>query len=131
MRPLFCFLMLAFATTAVAQELDSPSLGVFVGSGVQHNSEYAAALHAGASVEQTLPNHWIGYMFEGGYAGPFNNLKGGAALFSVDYVPSWVLRKTSKFPLFCPFAAVGYTQLFGTGHAVNFGPGLDIRLGGK
>jgi hypothetical protein len=70
-------------------------------------------------------------MFEGGYAGPFNNLKGGAALFSFDYMPSWVARKSSKFPLLCPFAAAGYTQLFGTGHAVNFGVGMDFRLSGK
>jgi hypothetical protein len=30
-----------------------------------------------------------------------------------------------------PFAAAGYTQLFGTGHAVNFGAGMDFRLSGK
>lgn len=132
MRSLFCFLLLALSATAVAQELDSPSLGLFIGSGIQHNGGNSAALHAGASIDQTLPNGWIGWMFEGGYAGPFNNLKGGSALFSFDYMPSWALqKKSSKFPLFCPFAAAGYTQLFGTGPAVNFGAGMDFRFSGK
>ena len=70
-------------------------------------------------------------MFEGGYVGPFNNLRGGAALFSIDYMPSWLIRTNANSPMFCPFAALGYTQLFGTGHAANFGAGLDVRLSGK
>ncbi len=49
-------------------------------------------------------------------------------MFSVDYLPSWDLGQRARF---FPFAAVGYTQMFGTGHAVNFGGGMDIRLNAK
>lgn len=64
-------------------------------------------------------------MFEGGYVGPFANLHGGSALLAFNYVPSWQIQSAPK--LF-PFATAGYAQLFGTGHAINFGAGLDWRL---
>jgi len=129
-----CLFFTALSLAAVAQETDSPSIGVFAGAGIQSNGGNTAALHVGGSIDQTFPNGWVGYMLEGGFVGPFDNLHGGAGLLSFDYMPSWLIGKPhrpSKFPLLCPFATVGYTQLFGTGNAVNYGAGIDWRLNGK
>jgi Na+/proline symporter len=111
--------------TAYAQEADSPSFGVFVGVGAQRDTSTHPALQAGGSADQPYPNHWIGWMFEGGYLGPVTNPHSGSGLFSVNYIASWNAKRASK--LF-PFVTGGYTYLFGTGNAANFGPGMDLRL---
>jgi len=105
-----------------------PSIGAFAGAGLQHDVVSHSSLQAGASFDQTGANHWMGYMFEGGYAGSLSDLHGGAALFSVNYLPSW---RISGAPKLFPFATAGYTQLFGTGPALNFGAGVDFRVSTK
>jgi hypothetical protein len=112
------------APCSFGQDVDAPSLGIFAGGGAQRITMTRVALQAGASVDQIFPNHWIGYMFEGGYVGPFANLRAGSGLFAFNYVSSWQKQRTPK--LF-PFVTAGYAQLFGTGNAVDFGAGLDFR----
>src|SRR5690348_2706557 len=117
-------LIVILAPLCFGQDIDAPSVGVFAGTGFEQTSTTRAALQAGASVEQVFPNHWIGYMFEGGYAGPFGDLHGGSALFAFNYVTSW---QSKSAPKLFPFGTVGYSYLFGTGNAVDFGAGLDFR----
>jgi hypothetical protein len=68
-------------SSAYGQETGSPSIGVFAGAGVQHDIANRGAMQVGGSVDQSFPNHWIGYMFEGGFEGPFSNLRGGGSAF--------------------------------------------------
>jgi hypothetical protein len=124
---LFSCLLLSCAV-ASCQDGDSPSIGAFAGAGLQLNGTRTGSFQVGGSFDQSAPNHWIGYIFECGYEGSFTNLHSGSALFSVNYFPSWHLR---SLPSLYPFATVGYTQLFGTGNAVNFGAGVDVRLSTK
>lgn len=118
-------LILLLGPFACSQAVDAPSFGVFAGAGVEKDPDNHAAIQAGGSMEQSAPNQWIGWMFEGGYLGPVANLHGGSALFAFNYVSSWETRRAPK--LF-PFATAGYAQLFGTGNAADFGAGLDLRL---
>jgi len=113
------------APLAVCQDVDAPSFGMFAGAGVEQGRSSRAALQAGESMEQIFPNHWVGYMFEGAYLGPFGDLHGGSAVFAFNYVTSWQRRSVPKL---LPFATLGYAQLFGTGNAVDFGAGVDLRL---
>jgi hypothetical protein len=122
------FIVIAFilATPCRAQDIDSPKFVYFAGAGTNLSRGHALGeIQAGASFEESTPNHWIGYGFEGGYVGPWSRLKSGAGLFSFNYTPSWSFNKQARF---LPFATVGYTHLFGTSNAVNFGCGLDLRL---
>ncbi|HVB07887.1 MAG TPA: hypothetical protein VNF00_02975 [Candidatus Acidoferrales bacterium] len=67
---------------------------------------------------------------EGGYMVPWANLKAGSGFFSIDYMPSWHFGHATPDATwkFLPYASAGYTQLFGTGNAVNFGAGADYRF---
>jgi hypothetical protein len=127
-RFLIVFSLLLSCTAAIGQEADSPSIGAFAGAGFQHDGSNTSAIQIGGSIDLSAPNRWIGWSFEGGYAGSFANLHGGSALFSVNYLPSWHVQVVPKL---YPFATVGYTQLFGTGSAINFGAGVDFRLNQK
>lgn len=117
--------VLSLVPAALAQDDDSPSIGIFAGAGLDSSTVNRGALQVGASVDQYFPNHWIGYIFEGGFISPFADLHAGSAIFSINYLTSWKSRRAAKW---FPFATVGYSQLFGTGNAINFGGGLDLRL---
>jgi hypothetical protein len=82
-------------------------------------------MQRGASFEESFPNHWLGFGLEGGYVGPWSRPRAGSAIFSANYIPSWRLDDDGRF---LPFANLDYTRMFGTGNAVNFGGGLDLRL---
>lgn len=128
---LICYVVVTLSVFYVApcqtysQEPDSPSFGLFAGVGAQTNGTSKSAFQLGGSYDQYVPNHWFGYMFEGGYAAPFTDLHNGSALVSINYMAAWSATHSRNY---YPFATVGYSHLFGTGNAVNFGPGLDIRL---
>jgi hypothetical protein len=116
---------LVFCALAYGQEPDMPSMGVFAGAGLQYDVVNHGALQTGATFDLSRPNHWIGWSLEGGYAGSFSDFHAGSALFSANYLPSWHFR---TLPNLYPFATAGYTQLFGTGPAANFGAGVDFQL---
>jgi hypothetical protein len=70
---------------------------------------------------------------EGGYLAPWARLRAGSALLSFDYMPSWHFARAGTTEpendwKFLPYASAGYTRLFGTGNAVNFGVGADYRF---
>ena len=123
---LFLFVA-ACSSLAQAQDLDIPSVGVFVGGGVQHDGGTTGAMQVGASFEQVM-------VLEVGFIGPFRDLGGGSAMLSAGLMPSWLIthRKESPaartYPFVCQFATVGYARLLGTGNAVDFGTGFDLRL---
>ncbi|MFZ0213863.1 MAG: hypothetical protein WBE20_00815 [Candidatus Acidiferrales bacterium] len=92
-------------------------------------------------MDEAPPDSWFGISAEGGYRGPWANPRVGGAFFSVDYMTAWNFGPTGKGRTakgatywadrgwkFLPFASAGYTRLFGTGNAVNFGGGVDYRL---
>jgi hypothetical protein len=109
-----------------AQDIDSPKLVAYAGGGAAATrARSLAEMQAGLGFEGSAPNKWIGFGFEGGYVGPFSNLKTGSGLLSLNYIPSWKVDQKERY---LPFATVGYTRLFELGHAVNFGGGLDLRL---
>jgi hypothetical protein len=130
------------ALALCAQDAASPKFTAFAGAGLnvtQHNSR--GEIQTGASFDEAPPGSWGGYLFEGGYVGPWANLHEGAAFASADYMASWSLgqkgrgRTASGQPYWSdrgwkllPFARAGYTRLFGTGNAVNFGGGFDYRF---
>jgi hypothetical protein len=125
-----CLALMVFAAVLVtpcrAQDVVSPKLVVFGGAGTMlQQSRALGEMHLGASFEESVPNHWYGLAFEGGYVGPWSRLKAGSGILSFNYMPSWQADKQGRF---LPFATLGYTHLFGTGNAVNYGGGLDLRL---
>ena len=125
-----------------AQDAASPKFTVFAGAGAatsQQNSR--GEFQAGASFDEAPPGSWGGFSFEGGYLGPWSRLRAGSAFTSVDYMAAWAFgpkatgRTRTGQAYWCdrgwrllPFASAGYTRLFGTGNAVNFGGGFDYRL---
>jgi sugar lactone lactonase YvrE len=128
------------ATTGKLYKLsDFPPLGftVFGGAGIANQSGNAThgGIHWGADFEvgnlhglcidcegerSGIP---IGFLFESGYAGPTNNLGNGSALISTNYLAEWLA--TEHKPL-TAFTTVGYTRIFGTGNALNFGGGINF-----
>jgi len=125
-----------------AQDAFSPKFTAFAGAGInatQQNSR--GAIQAGASFEEAPPGSWGGFSFEGGYLGPWAHIRAGSAFTSLDYMAAWSFGQKAKgqtrdgTPMWAdrgwkllPFASAGYTRLFGTGNAVNFGGGFDYRL---
>jgi|WetSurMetagenome_2_1015567.scaffolds.fasta_scaffold114828_3 hypothetical protein len=105
---------------------------LFGGAGLTGQSGNAThgGLHLGGSLEvitavdfehkQDAP---FGLILEFGYAGPVNELGDGSALLSVNYAPELVLSHRKRLSL---FATAGYTRLFGTGNALNYGGGLNF-----
>jgi hypothetical protein len=132
----------AGAIRAQAQDAASPKFTVFAGPGIvaTHGSS-RGEIQAGASFEEAPPNAWFGFSFEGGYLGPWSKPHIGSAFLSADYMAAWSFgpkgnRRTANGTPFwsdlggrlLPFASAGYTRLFGTGNAINFGGGIDYRL---
>lgn len=128
---LACFSLMVFGAALVSPcaaqtDLDSPKFVTFAGAGMFLTHERALGeVQAGASFELSAPNRWIGFGLEGGHVGPWSRPKAGSAILSLNYTPSWKLDEKGHL---LSFATVGYTRLFGTGNAVNFGGGLDLRL---
>ena len=125
-----------------AQDAASPKFTAFAGAGLLATQGHSKGeFQAGASFDEAPPGAWGGFSFEGGYLGPWARLKSGSAFLSADYMASWSFgpkgsgRTASGKPYWSdrgwkvlPFASAGYTRLFGTGNAVNFGGGIDYRL---
>ena len=138
---LVCFLM-ASALGARAQDAASPKFTLFGGAGTASaRGTSLGEIQVGASFDEAPPGAWGGFSFEGGYLGPCSELSSGSAFFSADYMSAWSFGQKGAGHLasgarywadrswkFIPFASAGYTQLFGTGNAVNFGGGIDYRL---
>jgi len=135
-------ILVTSASALSAQDAASPKFTVFAGAGInatQQNSR--GEIQAGASFEEAPPGSWGGLGFEGGYLGPWARIDAGSAFMSLDYMAAWSLGQKAKgrtrdgTPMWAdrgwkllPFASAGYTRLFGTGNAVNFGGGFDYRL---
>ena len=114
------------AAACWAQDAASPKFTMFGGAGVADAQGHArGAMQFGASLDEAPPGIWGGFLFEGGYIGPWANPKAGSAIFSANYMAAWAARKKWKA---VPFATVGYSRLFGTGNAVNFGGGVDYHI---
>ncbi len=133
--------LLTVATTARAQDAASPKFTVFAGAGSTIAGPAQGEVQAGASFEESPPGAGVGFSFEGGYLGPWSRPSAGSAILSVDYMASWSFGEKGRGvtpsgkPYWSdrgwkvlPFASTGYTRLFGTGNAVNFGGGIDYRL---
>jgi hypothetical protein len=98
----------------------------FVGFGAQTaNQRTSTSGQLGASVGFVVPNAYLGMNVEGGYLGPWSRFGSGSGLASVNYLSQWQSGTFSKWK---PFATVGYSRLFATGNAVNYGGGIDCRL---
>lgn len=129
---LWCCLLLIFAfgpLRCYGQDIDSPKFSLFAGGGSAVTSnQNLGSMQVGATFGETPPNQWKGLYLEGGYIGPWSHLGAGSAIFSANYAASW---QAKSMPRLLPFATVGYTRLFGTGNALNYGGGLDILTKGK
>lgn len=118
-----------------AQDLASPKFVIFGGAGTATvgNATHGGA-QFGADVEEAPP--WgdsrsaipSGFLLEGGYVAPWNKFSAGSAIFSANYLASFDPSGKSS-PKFLPFVTAGYTRLFGTGNAINFGGGVDFLVG--
>jgi sugar lactone lactonase YvrE len=110
---------------------------VFGGAGATNPSGNAAhgSIHLGANFEISdvisfkkktgIP---AGFLWEFGYAGPVNDLGNGSALISANYLAEGLVLQ--RRPL-TAFTTVGYTRLFGTGNALNFGVGIKSYINGQ
>lgn len=129
-RGMMCLAGIICATGfCFAQDVASPKFVVFGGTGVNSQSAVThGSIHFGASFEEVPPvrsGHFPqGFIFEGGYIGPMNDLGLGSAIFSVNYAGAFAVPKSRLLPFFTG----GYTRLFGTGNAVNYGGGIDFLL---
>jgi hypothetical protein len=137
----FFFAMICAVGTQ-AQDAASPKFTLFAGPGiVATNRNSRAEIHAGASFDEAPPNAWGGYYFEAGYLGPWSRPHNGSAFLSADYMAAWNFGHSGSAQTasgtrywadrgwrLLPFASAGYTRLFGTANAVNFGGGIDYRL---
>jgi hypothetical protein len=139
-RALNGFVVMMFATgLCFGQGYESYDVGrvggaVFGGAGVANPSDNAAhgSIHLGADFEMShvvdfKNNKGIptGFIFEFGYAGPVNDLGNGAALISTNYIAEWAV---SRHKPLTAFTTAGYTRLFGTGNAFNFGVGINLHI---
>lgn len=134
--------LLSGALAAQAQDAASPKFTLFAGPGIVRTQRISRGeIQAGASLDEAPPGAWGGVSFEAGYLGPWSKPHIGSAFLSVDYMAAWNLGpsgagRTAKGTRYwsdrgwtlLPFASAGYTRLFGTGNAVNFGGGVDYRI---
>ncbi len=132
----------AGAIGAQAQDAASPKFTLFAGPAtVATRGSSRGELQVGASFDEAPPNAWGGFSFEGGYLGPWSKPYTGSAFLSANYMAAWSFgqkgegRTANGTPYWAdrnwkllPFATAGYTRLFGTGNAVNYGGGIDYRL---
>jgi hypothetical protein len=133
---------IAGAVGAQAQDVASPKFTLFAGPGIfAANGSSRGEIQAGASLDEAPPNSWGGFSFEGGYLGPWSKPHTGSAFLSVDYMSAWQFGQSGSGQMangtrywsdrgwkILPFTSTGYTRLFGTGNAVNFGGGIDYRV---
>lgn len=133
---------IAGALGAQAQDAASPKFTLFAGPGiVAADGSSRGEIQAGASFDEAPPNAWGGFSFEGGYLGPWSRPHTGSAFLSVDYMAAWHFGQNGSGQMangtpywtdrgwkILPFASAGYSRLFGSGNAVNFGGGIDYRL---
>jgi hypothetical protein len=99
---------------------------VFGGAGISEHSNIAhGGLHFGADMRINTPPVPLGMLFEFGYAGSFESVDNGAALVSINILESLILGKSKRLLV---FGTGGYTRLFGTGNAVNFGVGVGFKV---
>jgi hypothetical protein len=108
-------------------------LSTFGGVGVVHQSPTNhGAIQFGIDIR--LLNHFgnripNGFLFETGYAGPIKHFDSGAALVSTNYVGSIRIKKADwPYTGFHLFFTGGYTRLFKTGNAINYGAGVDYII---
>ena len=124
---------------AFCQDLASPKFVVFGGAGVTDQpAGEKGSIHFGADLEEAPPVHKgvpFGFLVEGGYLGPAASLGSGSAMFSANYMGALDLRSDAGHAVKrqgivpVPFFTAGYTRLFGTGNAVNYGGGVDLAFG--
>lgn len=109
------------------QFVDSPQVVLFGGTGVNLSKGHSqAATQLGASIGLAPTNSWAGFLLEGGYLAPWANFKSGSAFFSANYLVRWKIRTDENI---IPFVTTGYSRLFDAGNAINFGGGLEYKLG--
>jgi hypothetical protein len=103
---------------------------LFGGVGAANQSGGARQnLHLGAGLNWMKPMGLLddrlasGLFLELGYAGPFRKLGSGSAVFSANYTGGIMATE-----FLMPFATIGYSRIFKTGNALNYGGGLDYML---
>jgi hypothetical protein len=57
---------------------------------------------------------------------PVGQPKTGSALFSANYLARWKISSNKKL---VPFVTTGYSKLSHAGNAINFGGGVEYKLG--
>lgn len=137
-RFLSCALLTLTALPALchAQDPSLPNVALFGGAGIT-NANPSNAVHGsmqfGADLDHSVP--WsrshpifpVGYLFEGGYIAPANSFSAGSAILSLNYLGRFNLSLQTD-PAVMTFVTGGYTRLFGTGNAINFGGGLEFKI---
>lgn len=127
-------LLVVFAGSCAAQTADFPQFALFGGAGITNASGAVhGSLHFGADFDQGHP--WspnrplfpVGYLFEGGYIGPVNSFSAGSAILSVNYLGKFKFSDKPDSTLTAFFTG-GYTRMFGTGNAINFGGALEYQM---
>jgi hypothetical protein len=129
--------MLFLPSLASGQDGRLPNVALFGGAGITNASgPVHASVQFGADLDQAVP--WshsrpifpVGYLLEGGYIGPVSSFSAGSALLSLNYLAKFNFSEKIE-PRVTPFITGGYTRLFGTGNAINFGGGLDLRIAAR
>jgi hypothetical protein len=104
-----------------------PQVTMFGGAGASLSQGHSqGAMQLGASFAVAPTNSWRGVLLEGGYIGPWANPKTGSALLSANYLARWKISSSKKF---VPFVTTGYSKLSHAGNAINFGGGVEYKLG--
>jgi hypothetical protein len=102
---------------------------VFGGTGVTNQpGDGRMSLHMGAGISFIDPVKFgksipLGMMFELSFASPYKDFRSGSAVFSANYAGGFWVSKD-----YTPFFTVGYSRIFGTGNALNFGGGVDYMF---
>src|SRR5215467_842363 len=119
----------------IREDASEVTATLFGGGGVLYlDTHTRGALQFGASLSASAPNKFLGVELEAGYVGAVATGSQRSAVFSANYRPSWApLRSRCTFASTCPvvFAAAGYSRLFETGNALDFGGGLDYYFANK
>ncbi len=126
--------LIFLVASSSAQSTAYPYLGVFGGAGITNASgpvhggfQFGADFEAANPWSHSHPIFPVGYLVEGGYIGPVNSFAAGSAILSLNYLGKFNFSDQPD-PRLTPFLTGGYTHMFGTGNAVNFGGGIDCRI---